>query len=268
MRLLNVVEVQNELLDLMKKLHAFLGEKAIAYYLLGGSALGAVRHKGFIPWDDDIDIGMVRDEYERFLSFASEFDSTFEIVNFKTRKKCDFCLTRVYINGIIVDDPATRKTCLDHRLYLDIFPLDNVPDSDAELSGYEKKIVRRKKMMQRIDARDYGKGRRVLLLKKGLSFVLRPWRQRILKRTDRLMKKYRGTKTARICSLSSQYSFARQVMDKATYGTPVLMNFCDTMFYVPEKTEEYLTTLFGANYMDVPPEHKRRKGNNIYRVEG
>ena len=61
MRKLDITEVQALQLSLMKKLHAFMEEKNIKYYMIAGSALGAVRHKGFIPWDDDIDIGLFRE---------------------------------------------------------------------------------------------------------------------------------------------------------------------------------------------------------------
>ena len=267
MRLLKIDEVQGELLELMKKLHKFLEDNGIKYYLLGGSALGAIRHKGFIPWDDDIDIGMQREDYEVFLRVSTTFNTSYEIVNFNKAKNCDFCLTRIYIPNTYVDIPAVRKTKLDHRLYLDIFPLDNVPDSKVELLKYESKLVKMKKLMQRIDVRDYGGGRIKLIAKKIFSFPLKLFRQQILRHIDRFMKKYRDADTTCICSLSSQYSFSHQVMNKTVYGTPILLDFCDTKFYVPEKTEEYLTILFGADYMQVPPPEKRRKGYDIYLIE-
>ena len=62
MKLLDIVEVQNLQLELMKKLHVFMEDNHIKYYLIAGSALGASRHNGFIPWDDDIDIGLFREE--------------------------------------------------------------------------------------------------------------------------------------------------------------------------------------------------------------
>lgn len=267
MRLLKIGEVQALLLALMKKLHSFLEENGIEYYLIGGSALGAVRHQGFIPWDDDIDIGMRREDYERFLTVASSFDPAYEIVNFQKAKNCDFCLSRVYVPNTYVDASSTRKTSLDHRLYLDVFPLDNVPNSEKELLSYEKKIVRMKKTIQRIDVRDYNSNFPKMMAKKIVSFFLRPFRQRILGYTDRLMKKYCDNNTARICSLSSQYSFSRQVMDKSIYGKATLRPFCDTSFYVPEKVEQYLTILFGKDYMVLPPENMRRKGSDIYLIE-
>ena len=64
-------KAQLTILNIFKEIKPFLENNGIPYYLLGGSLLGAVRHKGFIPWDDDIDIGIVRDDYERFLESVS-----------------------------------------------------------------------------------------------------------------------------------------------------------------------------------------------------
>lgn len=264
MKLLDIKEVQALQLELMKKLHAFLKEQEIPYYLLAGSALGAVRHGGFIPWDDDIDIGMFRADYERFLSVCDGFDQGYDIVNFHNAKNCDNCLTRIYFPNTYIEVHSTKGTVLDTRLYFDIFPLDNVPDDDAERRTFEKKIVKKKRTIALIDVRNYQNSKKALLAKKVISACLRPARGRILKKTDALMRKYSKCETSLVCSLSSQYSFAKQVMPKSVYGTPTLHAFADTEFYVPEQLNTYLSTLYGKDYMQVPPENKRRKGHDIY----
>jgi lipopolysaccharide cholinephosphotransferase len=264
MKKLMINAVQEVLLDLMKIVHQFMLENQLKYYLLGGSALGAVRHNGFIPWDDDIDIGMERDDYEKFLGICSQFDDRYEVVNFLNRKNCDFGLTRIYINNTYIENPTISNTKLDKRLYLDIFPLDNVPDDDEVLAAYEKKIVSKKKTIQRIDVRDYKDSKSKLLIKRIVSLALQPFRQYILHSFDSLMKRYRYCRTERICSLCSQYSFDKQVMMKTIYGTPTLHKFEDAEFYIPENIHAYLTTLFGVDYTTVPPVEKRRKGYDIY----
>ena len=267
MRKLTIKEVQVLLLDLMKEVHSFLEENNIEYYLLGGSALGAVRHNGFIPWDDDIDIGMTREAYERFLEISNQFNPKYEVVNYLNRNNCDFGLTRIYINGTYIDNLTISKTKLDKRLYFDIFPLDNVPDNNEELNTYEKKILNKKKLIQKIDARDFKNSRCKYFVKKAISLFLRPFRQRILRSFDCLIKTYKNSNTQRICSLCSQYSFEKQVMLKEVYGVPVLHKFEDTELYIPEKINSYLTTLFGEDYMQIPPIEKRRKGYDIYLIE-
>ena len=264
MKQLKINEVQAIQLVLMKKLHQFLAEEKIPYYLIAGSALGAVRHKGFIPWDDDIDIGLFRRDYERFLQVANRFDPTYEIINSRNANNCDFSLTRIYFPDTMIDIPSIKNTVLDKRLYMDIFPLDNVPDDKTELQSYEKKIKSRKNLIARIDVRDYGTSAFALVCKKAVSACLQNSRASILKKTENLMRRYEEQNTKAVCSLCSQYSFKKQVMPREYYGIPTLYQFEDTMFYGPEKMNEYLTTLYGADYMQIPPESKRREGHDIY----
>lgn len=264
MRLLDIKEVQSMQLELMKCLHVFMQENHIKYYLIAGSALGAARHGGFIPWDDDIDIGLFREDYEKFIQIASSFDNNYEVVNYKNSPKCDYVLTRIYFPNTYIENPVIENTKLDKRLYFDIFPLDNVPDDNKELVKYEKEIVNKKKLIQRIDVRDNNNSKPVLWAKTAMSIGLTLFRNSIICSFDKLCQKYDNIETKRVCSLSSQYSFKKQVMPKEIYGTPTLHMFQSEYFFVPEKLDEYLTILYGPNYGEVPPVEKRRKANNIY----
>ena len=255
-------------LNLMKKLHVFLQEHEIRYYLIAGSALGAVRHQGFIPWDDDIDIGMYRADYEKFLSLAQDFCSEYEIVNCRNANNCDFGLTRIYFPNTYIEEASIKNTKLNKQLYFDVFPLDNVPDDWKARTRYEKQIWKKKSLIMKLDVRNYNNKGYILFLKRARALVLQPFRQTILASFDRLMRKYENLNTQCVCSLCSQYSFKKQVMNKELYGTPTLKDFEDSSFFVPEKIDEYLTTLYGADYMLVPPVEKRRKAHNIYTLYG
>ena len=268
MKLLGIEEVQSMQLELMKSLHCFMQENQIRYYLLAGSALGAARHQGFIPWDDDIDIGLFREDYEKFLQVSASFDKAYEVVNYQNSKNCDYGLTRIYLPDTYIENPVIEKTKLDKRLYFDVFPLDNVPDDAEELIQYEKAIIEKKNLIKKIDVRDYKNPKVILLIKKVVSTILSPLRNPIIASFDKLCQKYVKTDTKRICSLSSQYSFKKQVMPKEIYGTPTLHVFETEQFYVPEKLNEYLTILYGPDYNEVPPIEKRRKSLNIYSTKG
>ena len=267
MKLLTIKEVQGMQLDLMKILHVYLASKGIQYYMIAGSVLGAARHGGFIPWDDDIDIGMFRADYERFIAECGDFDSAYEIVNYHNGKNCDNCLTRIYFPNTHIDNKSIEKTKLDKRLYFDIFPLDNVPDDEKDRDKLEKKILRKKVQIARADARNYNNPWYILLVKKVQASFLTLRRERLLAKCDKLMQSYRDCDTNYICSICSQYSFKKQAMPRAFYGEPKLHCFEDTEFYVPERIDDYLKHLYGENYMEIPPEDKRRKGYSIYRID-
>lgn len=267
MKKLEINEIQELQLNLMKKLHKFFLEHNIKYYLIAGSALGSVRHSGFIPWDDDIDIALFRNDYEKFLLIIDGFDKKYEICNFKKSKNCDYCLTRIYFNKTFIKNDSIEKSRLDKRLYLDVFPLDNIPDNVKKQTQMAKKIKKIKKILYFVDYRKYDNKFIKNLIKKIVSYFLLPFRKKILEKMDREMRKYEKTDTKYVCSLCSQYSFNRQLMLKSVYGKPILHKFEDTEFFIPEKIDDYLTQLYGKDYMIIPSPEKRRKSNTVYLIE-
>lgn len=130
--LLSADEIKAELLAMLVKFDAFCTREGLSYSLAGGTLLGAVRHQGFIPWDDDIDLTMPRPDYEKLLDFgkssclpegffAEPYSSNWENPIF----------IKIYSEDIAVDMRFEKDIC---RLWLDIIPVDGLPNDDAELS--------------------------------------------------------------------------------------------------------------------------------------
>ncbi len=126
-------ELQNIELDMLKTILEIFEKRHINYYALGGTLLGCVRHKGFIPWDDDIDLGVPRPDYERFLAIAEkELPEHLRIVYYRTQKgekrpiyMCQVQNTNVKIRQNIANKP------IETYAWVDIFPLDGMPDNSV-----------------------------------------------------------------------------------------------------------------------------------------
>ena len=266
-RVLSIEEVQNLLLSVMIEFDCFCRKHELKYYMIGGSLLGAVRHAGFIPWDDDMDVGMMREEYEKFLLIKDEFTKEYDIINYRCCEShnCDYVITRIYINNTMIDNAYLTKAKLDKRLYFDIFPLDCAPDDNNLASIHKEKILKMKKTVGYLDPKNYNNTRLEMTMKAILSFVLNPFRCRILARLEHEMIKYRNTN--HICSLASQYSYEKQYFTYDVYGEPKEYSFCNHMFMGPAKPEKYLSQLYGEDYMELPPVEKRRKGWDVYEIE-
>jgi len=264
-RLLTLKETQDLLLSVMIDFDRFCRERDLEYYMIGGTILGAVRHQGFIPWDDDIDVAMIRPVYEKFLTVMKEFDPRYEIKHFRTASRCNFVITRIMIPGTFIDNPSLKDSGIDQRLYFDIFPLDFVPEDRALQEEQRKKLKKLKNLLSLVDFKVYNQRPDKVLERRVVSTFLKPRRQMILNRLDRLMRQYSDTE--QVCSMASQYDYFRQVFDRKIYGTPVEYRFEGHDFYGPACAHEYLNQLYGEDYMELPPESKRRKGFDIYLEE-
>ena len=134
-------ELQEECLKILKEVHSFCVANNIVYSVAYGTLLGAIRHKGFIPWDDDIDIIMPREHYEKFCStFKSD---RYRIKSLLNDKYCYLAFARVY------DDEKTYSQSMipwsknDGGVWIDVFPADYVPDEEADYKKHKTSLWRR-----------------------------------------------------------------------------------------------------------------------------
>lgn len=134
---ISVRDVQIRLLDILKDIDIVCKKHDIPYWLTGGSALGAVRHKGFIPWDDDADIGMMRADYERFQSVACELGENYVIQCFETHKEYNVLIPPMKIRrkGTYCEEANTllKNKCKDSDgLFIDVFIVDYVSENKVK----------------------------------------------------------------------------------------------------------------------------------------
>lgn len=129
-------------LDILVEIDRVCCELGISYFLDSGTLLGAVRHGGFIPWDDDIDIGMLRADYDRFLAEAEAvISSEYEICSPGKADGYAPMFSKVMKKGTVFETPETQESGFKQGIFVDVFPYDFV-SSDSSVSGKQKRRCR------------------------------------------------------------------------------------------------------------------------------
>ena len=250
-----VRDVQNKILEIMKYIDCLCRENGIVYYIMGGTALGAVRHGGFIPWDDDLDIFMTPSEYEKFKQvFEDAKSEQYVLQEWRTTPNyLEYAKIRMNGTTFIEENFKDRKD-MHHGIYVDIMILHKVPEKKImqKVVYYESKFVTLYGLSQR-NWKPKSKGQAfVLKLLKILPCKLMAKRcyKRIYKYSDR----QQGYK---YCYWITPAKFRSGLFETSFFDEPMDIPFEDTVLMGSKKIKEYLSYRYG-DYMKLPSEESQK----------
>ena len=260
MREISLDEIKKIELDLLLSFRTLCEENHLYYTLCGGTLLGAVRHKGFIPWDDDIDVLMPRPDYDRLLNGVgidlSMLPDSHKLVSWK-EGTFDYPFMKLTDTRTRVENPYLAEDFQSNHIWIDIFPIDGNPEGDRELEKlYRKAIFIRQLIRLKVANPNAGKTK----LKKHLKPLLVRLtglldNQKLCKKLDDISKTYPFDDCRRIGGVLWGYG-PQERIDKAAYLTSVPIQFEGEVFNAPSNYDEYLSHLYG-DYMKLPPVEKR-----------
>ena len=250
-----VRDVQEKILKIMKYIDKLCRENDIVYYIMGGTALGAVRHGGFIPWDDDLDIFMTPDQYQKFKRvFDKQESDTFIIQEWRTTPNY-LEYAKVRMNGTtFIEEVFKDRKDMHQGIYVDIMILHKVPDNRLvqKVVYYESKFVTLYALSQR-NWKPKSKGQAVIL--KSLKFL--PCKL-MAKLCYKKIYKYDDLKdNFKYCYWITPAKFKSGIFDKSFFETPVDVPFEDTKILGSEKIKEYLSYRYG-DYMKLPSKEQQK----------
>ena len=253
----------------MKRIHDFCVANNIKYYMIGGTLLGAIRHKGFIPWDDDMDIAMMRDDYEKFMDLFPCYFTDGSLVAQRPEDIKHYYPGhgRVYIADTLKSQPGfLHYKDYNNQMFIDLFPLDNVPELKEDRKMQEQMIIALKNKINKKVYRVFSSNSVLKVLIKRMMSALASFESlgALQKQRTSVMTQYNNTNSGYVCSMASHYSYTKQTMHREIYGEPALYEFEGERFYGPAMWKEYLIQLFGENYMQLPPVEKRTKPNENF----
>ena len=143
MRTINTEELKEYQLRILDKVAAFCEEQGITYWIDSGTLLGAIRHKGYIPWDDDIDLGMLREDYDRFCKTFNQHNDRYKVECVENDPDFYLSHAKVCDNSTVLYEPDENGFKL--MINIDIFVYDNAPDDDEKVKKmYDKRDFWRK----------------------------------------------------------------------------------------------------------------------------
>lgn len=261
----NLIKLHNVLFEILEEVVKICEKNDLTYFLISGTLLGAIRHKGFIPWDDDLDIAMSRQDYEIFLKLCqNQLKDNYYIHYHLTDPNYWLPFAKVRKNGTIFEEKAVVSIKSHKGIFIDIFPLDNankqrsvIQDIQAFLTKKISSIIIHKRGL------NIGKPKSLVKL---LLFIIRPLKiQSMSIFQQRIMSLNSNNKSKYFINLGSYYNYVNETMPKNKYYPPVQVEFNGKNFNAPNDWDYVLTRIYG-NYMQLPPVEKRVTHNPI-RVE-
>ena len=250
-------EKQKIALDILTEFDLFCRNNNLRYALCYGTLLGAVRHKGFIPWDDDVDVVMPRPDYDRFLKLTRNgMSNIYKVISKDNIKNIGMAYAKVI-------DSRTRMyediyDPYESGMFIDVFPMDGVPDNDKETLRHLNRICShiRKCNIRRMQIK---KGRNLITtIPKFIAIFFARIAVRVDKESEKiegLARKYSFENCERI-SLSVCSDSKLCVTDKAKFTNYIELPFEGHLFFAPSNYDEFLTKVYG-DYMTLPPENEQ-----------
>lgn len=248
-------KVQNLEFFVLKEIKRICEKNDIPYLLIAGTLIGAVRHKGFIPWDDDIDVGMLRQDFDRFIiACKKDLDSTkwFLQIPENESTSADYGIARLRLNGTKFILESRKNVKCHDGFFVEIFPYDNIPDSKLCAKLYVNFFA----VLKRIVAirKGYGSNPRTLYARLAISVakvIFKPFKTETLEKwLKKYPYKYSKKCTKQVAPLTEGY-----VHEHHDYKTLVELTkgiFEGEEFPIPVDYDKFLTEQYG-DYMTCPP---------------
>lgn len=247
-------DIQNSELEILIYIHDFCEKHGIKYTLGEGSLIGIVRHQDFIPWDDDTDILMTRENYNKFVELFAKETGKFRLFNYNTNPKYDKQMFQKVVNTETIALEPNQKTNKGLGVFCDIIPVDYIPDDkEKALKTCNRFWLYRRILISKTDKKI---SKSDMILRILFCYFSK---KHFARKLDKYAAKTKPTKHMNnLAFITHSTRFLH--FDASIFDEYILLPFRDRKFYVIKDYDTYLKGLFG-NYMELPPEEERFSHN-------
>lgn len=259
-------KLHSSILEIGIEIRRICKENNIKYFIIGGSLLGAIRHKGFIPWDDDMDIGMIREDYEKFILVCKDqLNEKFTILTTDI-ENYGLPFAKIQLKNTLFlekDAPVYKE---GNGIFVDVFPVDKIPENSF-LRKKHKIIsgIIRYALLLKSEYIDPNKN--VNFIKNVITIYCRiHTRESIIKKMQRIATKYNKSNSLIYYNTGSAYEYGREVFpSESITGQISEIEFEKEIFSCPNNPDIILKMLYG-DYMKLPPEEKRYNRHGVQKI--
>ena len=255
-------------LEIMKVFADICARHNLRYAMIGGTMLGAIRHKGFIPWDEDMDVGMPRPDYEKFMSICrSELPEGYDLRTFRQNPDYKRAFSKLVDKRVVITNDSNVKTTYEYA-WLDIFPFDGMPKNRARQlihfwhMTFWRFLYRASCFEEMVNLNRPGRPlylRAIIKFLQITHFGSRMDTIKLLKKLEKGLAKYPYDASPFMVSFFGQY-MTREIVDKKLLGKGARYPFEGLMLIGPEKYDAFLTQFYG-DYMTPPKDADKNKLN-------
>lgn len=250
MRHITTDELKKIQIEILDDIVSFCEEHGLRYCLAYGTLLGALRHRGYIPWDDDIDIHMPRPDYERFIALYNRRDGINRVVTHEQERKYHVPFAKVYRKGTIVNEFFYKQSVFG--VYVDIFPLDGIKKKrQAFWCGQGIRFMYIKTSIFN-NRQSLTRKLRLMVTK----LILSPFSSHfILTLIKKISTRYSYEQCDKVCSFGSR-SCIREILPRTVFDEYITLTFEGKQYRAPKGYDTYLKQKYG-DYMQLPPPEAR-----------
>ncbi|MBO6261672.1 MAG: LicD family protein [Bacilli bacterium] len=260
MRKLELNEIKNRELIILNEIDHICKQESIRYSLCGGTLLGAVRHKGFIPWDDDIDIMMLRHDYEKFICYCKNNKTKFGLIDSNVNKEYGYLFSKAYDKETLIREKLMESSNLNIGVFVDIFPVDYLGDTFKEAKHILNKTRFWRELLVARNWECFKKSKTHGLIYEPVRlffYIISRFykKEKLINRIYRINAKYNKQRRKYSGCICGSYR-NKEIMPTNVFEDYSSLLFEGTPYSVFRNFDLYLSNLYG-DYMQLPSIEKR-----------